>query len=443
MSGALKTSAQTICGDTPSVTSSQESASGRTPCDRQDGPTTDPSGRAVVRANLSARQAKERDLLTSGTCGRRGFTSSNSADLASSLASRLRARTDSLGSSLFTLTWKERATPSGLLISALRASGRRTSGNDCTSPLMNWCTPGARDWKDTTGMAEMGVNPDGTVRSRLDQLGRQVGLADWGKVGSELRSPLTATPTATAGAKSATSIPQSATASARQKMELSTQSAMAFCTAAGLKCSPEEAIAKMAVAGWPTPTMPSGGQTAPPGTTPEGTTPEGTTPEGMTPEGMTPDGRKVQVTLKDVAMLASWPTPMAGTPAQNGNNMAGNNDSSRRTVALASWPTPCATEPTTHPDKVWQRKQRLTETTGVYRGNDCGLGSKVHLATGPARLTASGHLLTGSTAQMESGGQLNPAHSRWLMGLPPEWDACGVTAMQSLPRSRKRLSKPT
>ena len=36
-----------------------------------------------------------------------------------------------------------------------------------------------------------------------------------------------------------------------------------------------------------------------------------------------------------------WPTPMAGTPAQNGNNAAGNTDSSRKTVALvAGWPTP-------------------------------------------------------------------------------------------------------
>ena len=36
-----------------------------------------------------------------------------------------------------------------------------------------------------------------------------------------------------------------------------------------------------------------------------------------------------------------WPTPMAGTPAQRGYNEAGNNDSSRKTVAvLRGWPTP-------------------------------------------------------------------------------------------------------
>jgi len=38
--------------------------------------------------------------------------------------------------------------------------------------------------------------------------------------------------------------------------------------------------------------------------------------------------------------FGSWPTPMAGTPAQNGNNEAGNNDASRLTVGLAPWPTP-------------------------------------------------------------------------------------------------------
>lgn len=32
---------------------------------------------------------------------------------------------------------------------------------------------------------------------------------------------------------------------------------------------------------------------------------------------------------------------------------------------------------------------------------------------------------------------LNPAHSRWLQGYPPAWDACGVTAMQSCRKSRR------
>jgi hypothetical protein len=38
-------------------------------------------------------------------------------------------------------------------------------------------TPSARDWKDTSGMSESGVDPDGSIRSRLDQLPRQAQLA--------------------------------------------------------------------------------------------------------------------------------------------------------------------------------------------------------------------------------------------------------------------------
>ena len=55
--------------------------------------------------------------------------------------------------------------------------------------------------------------------------------------------------------------------------------------------------------------------------------------------------------------------------------------------------------------------------------------------TTPSALTKviepSGQSVTGSHSGTGKSVQLNPAHSRWLMGYPPEWDDCGVTAMQS------------
>jgi len=51
----------------------------------------------------------------------------------------------------------------------------------------------------------------------------------------------------------------------------------------------------------------------------------------------------------------------------------------------------------------------------------------------------SGLTAIGSPAATENHGQLNPAHSRWLMGLPPEWDACAPTATPSSRKSRKSL----
>lgn len=118
---------------------------------------------------------------------------------------------------------------------------------------------------------------------------------------------------------------------------------------------------------------------------------------GMATTAVNPDGsaRNRLGQLPRVAGLAGWPTPMAGTPAQKGYNEAGNTDSSRRTTEL------CLTDQ-------------------------------------PMRLCSDGTLLTGSTAGMASGGRLNPAHSRWLMRLPPEWDACAPTATRST--RKRRLS---
>ena len=123
---------QMISLDTLSAISSQALRAGRTLSDLQDGQTAALFGLSVAPANLSARQAKVMGLLTSGIYGPLPIGSSLSVDLGPSLGSRLQARMDSRGSTLFKLTWKERRTPAGRSISALRASVLRTSGRGYT-----------------------------------------------------------------------------------------------------------------------------------------------------------------------------------------------------------------------------------------------------------------------------------------------------------------------
>lgn len=142
--------------DSGNVIFSPVSESGPMLCVAQDGRMTVPSGQVPVPASLSARQAKERGLLTSGTCGPRSSILSVSAGLSQSLASRLQAVTVLHGSTLYRLTWKERATPAGRWIPALRASVRRISDNGSTG----WPTPtgnsytGAGSGKREGGRAE-------------------------------------------------------------------------------------------------------------------------------------------------------------------------------------------------------------------------------------------------------------------------------------------------
>ena len=130
--------------------------------------------------------------------------------------------------------------------------------------------------------------------------------------------------------------------------------------------------------------------------------------------------REVFLKLPGQAKLAAWPTPTTrdhkdGAECLNVelNSLLG------RVVWLTNWPTPWA--------------NNSTGAGHQGRGGGHNLQTAVSL-TQPTRITTSGQMLTGSDAGMESSGQLNPAHSRWLMGFPPEWDDCAVTAM---PSSRK------
>jgi len=137
----LKTLGPANSPDSPSATSSPASADGALHCASLDGQRTNPSGPDPVLANLSPRQAKEAGLLTSGTCGPRSTTSSASASLQSSLESKLQALLPLPGSTLYEMTWKERVTPLGLRICALRASARDTSDNESGG----WPTPSANE----------------------------------------------------------------------------------------------------------------------------------------------------------------------------------------------------------------------------------------------------------------------------------------------------------
>lgn len=248
-------------------------------------------GPEVVPANPSVRRASTVAPPTSGTCGPKCDGSSPSAVLQSSLENRLRARMAAYGSPEYALTWKHWDMPSGPPICALRASGRRTSGNGSTG----WPTPDA-------SVAQDGETFETWNKRRLETKAR-VGNGNGFGTPLTIAAQLAGWPTPTKGNAEGSQIGKGASSTGRRED--------------GSKATVSlNQVAQ--TAGWPTPSTPSGGPNVKPTATHTG---------GMDLEG--------------AATLAGWPTPMAGAKGTETYNEAGNTDSSRKTVALVSgWATP-------------------------------------------------------------------------------------------------------
>ena len=379
-------SEQTSFESSRSAISLPVSASGATPCDAQDGQTTYRFGQEAAPASLSVPPANKRASTTSATSGRSGTGSSRSAALQSSLESRLRAR--STGSTLYRLTWKHRATPSQRQICALRASAARTSDSASTLPPLQGC-------------------PSPTVGNAS---------------GSQMAKDASPTGKRPDGSKATVSLPQVATF-AGWPTPLAADARGRAGKAAHKNSELPNAVE---LAGWPTPTVSDTTRGSP-----------------ETPEAKKARGANTGTSMIDAAHLAGWPTPSATNADKSVRSQEGaekeaerkgwTNDLATAAMSVTGWPSP-STNDTTGAE---QREQRAQRGAGGHMLRDCP--EMIELSQ-PMRLCSDGTLLTGSTAGMASGGRLNPAHSRWLMRLPPEWDACAPTETRSTRKPRRSSS---
>lgn len=171
-------------------------------------------------------------------------------------------------------------------------------------------------------------------------------------------------------------------------------------------------------------------------------------------ERITPRGRRYWAHTASVRRTCDkdctgWPTPQAfdaqnegkprplrykgNAPSEKGNTRNPGTPGSYRGdlkdyAGLAGWATPKSSD--------GEKGSRKME--GAMK--ELQTRNSIDLPT-QAKVMASGQISTYSPCETGKPAALNPAHSRWLMGFPAEWDSCGAMAMQSCRKSRRSSSR--
>ncbi len=165
--------------------------------------------------------------------------------------------------------------------------------------------------------------------------------------------------------------------------------------------------------------------------------------------------------------LSGWPTPTTRDHKDGDSTSCRNvpmNGLLGRTVHLAGWRSPdhsqrggCYSDPAKALARLTSGHQINLEDQACLAGWTTPQAMEPHAPMRPSRAATGrktdylgrqvlGVISTSFPASTEKRGALNPAHSRWLMGYPAEWDSCGATAMQSCRSSRRsssaRVKKP-
>lgn len=152
-------------------------------------------------------------------------------------------------------------------------------------------------------------------------------------------------------------------------------------------------------------------------------------------------GRAGGPNLQTAAQLVDWHTAIAND-ARGSDYSTSNGEKILKLggqAKLSNWPTMTANDFKGSGPTVIRKDGKNRTFDRVDYATERGIA-------GPLILNDRGEDVTGSYALTETCGQLNPEHSRWLMGFPTEWCACAAMEMPSIPKSppnsSAHLSRP-